>query len=202
MADTPKIGAPFEAQFHEGRMQEWIIQRLIRQIHTATLVKVLKVYPTAGAVGFVDVRPLIQQQTTNDVVIDSAPMYRMPFMRVQGGQSALIIDPVEGDLGLAVFCERDITAVVRSQSEGPAPTNRAYDAGDGVYLGGFLNQDPEQWLKFAPTGGSELVSPLFGIRGEVTTTDNVKVGTGASGQFTTPTGQTVTVQDGIITNIY
>ena len=31
---------------------------------------------------------------------------------------------------------------------------------------------------------------------------NVQVGTGATGSFTTPTGQTVTVQDGIVTNIY
>lgn len=200
MADTPKIGAPFETQFHEGRMQEWIIQRLIRQIHTATLVKVLKVYPAAGAVGFVDVQPLIQQQTTNNVVIDSAPMYRMPFMRVQGGQSALIIDPVAGDLGLAVFCERDITAVVRTQDEGPAPTNRAYDAGDGVYLGGFLNQDPQQWLKFAPTGGSELVSPLFSIDGEVRTTGNVSVGSGFTGSFKDGDGYTISCVKGIVIN--
>jgi hypothetical protein len=36
----------------------------------------------------------------------------------------------------------------------------------------------------------------------LSTTGNVVVGTGASGTFTTPTGQTVTVQDGIVTNIY
>jgi len=37
VADSPKLDAPFEAQFHAGRMQEWVIQRLIRQIHTADL---------------------------------------------------------------------------------------------------------------------------------------------------------------------
>ena len=36
----------------------------------------------------------------------------------------------------------------------------------------------------------------------VQTTGNVVSGTGATGMFTTFTGQTVTVQDGIITNIY
>lgn len=36
----------------------------------------------------------------------------------------------------------------------------------------------------------------------VDTTGDFKAGTGASGSFTTPTGQTVTVQDGIITNIF
>lgn len=32
--------------------------------------------------------------------------------------------------------------------------------------------------------------------------ENLTVGNGASGTFTTPTGQTVTVQDGIVTNIF
>lgn len=41
------------------------------------------------------------------------------------------------------------------------------------------------------------------IGGTVVTVDNVlKVGVGASGSFTTPTGQIVTVQNGIITNIF
>lgn len=34
------------------------------------------------------------------------------------------------------------------------------------------------------------------------TSGNVVVGTGATGSFSTPTGKTVTVQDGIIVNIY
>jgi hypothetical protein len=38
--------------------------------------------------------------------------------------------------------------------------------------------------------------------GSVSIDGNLSVGTGASGSFTTPTGQTVTVRDGIITNIY
>lgn len=200
MADTPKIGAPFEAQFHEGRMQEWIIQRLIRQIHTSTLVKVLQVYPTSGAVGFVDVQPMVQQTTTNNVVIDTAPMYRMPYMRPQGGKSAVIVDPAEGDIGLAVFAERDITGVVNTQDLGPAPTNRAYDAGDGVYLGGFLNQDPEQWLKFFATDGAELKAPLFTVDAEVRTSGNVTVGTGYSGTAIDATGAVLTFQAGILVN--
>lgn len=158
MADSPKIGAPFETQFHEGRMQDWIIKQLIRQIHTATLVKVVKVYPIAGTVGFVDVQPMVQQATTNGVVIDGAPMYRLPYQRVQGGLSAIILDPVAGDLGLAVFAERDITAAIRSKEAGAAPTNRAYDAGDGLYLGGFLNADPTQYVQFMPDGGIDVVS--------------------------------------------
>lgn len=158
MADTPKLDAPFEAQFHNGRMQEWVIQRLLRQIHTLDLVKVLKVYPTAGTVGFVDVQRLVQQQTTNGVGVEQAPMYRFPYLRIQGGLSAIILDPVEGDIGMAGFAERDITRAVQTRDYGMAPTNRAFDAGDGLYLGGFLNADPTQYVQFKPDGGIDVVS--------------------------------------------
>ena len=38
--------------------------------------------------------------------------------------------------------------------------------------------------------------------GDVSTDSNVAVGTGASGSFSTPSGAVVTVQDGIVTNIF
>lgn len=158
MTDTPKINAPFEAQFHAGRLQEWTILRLLRTIHTADLVKVLAVYPTADTTGFVDVQPLVQERTTREVVIAQAPIYRLPYMRLQGGLSAVILDPVVGDLGLAVFAERDITNAIATRAQGAAPTDRAYSAADGLYIGGFLNADPTQYVKFDPAGGVEIVS--------------------------------------------
>jgi hypothetical protein len=54
----------------------------------------------------------------------------------------------------------------------------------------------------APTPLSPA-SPYLNINSAVVSIANVlKVGVGASGSFTTPTGQIVTVQDGIITNIF
>lgn len=199
---TPKYDAPFEAQFDPDRAQEHIILRLLRRIHTATPVKVLAVHPGTGRAGTVDVQPLILDQDTNGIVIPQTPAYGVPFLRYQAGISAVILDPVVGDIGLAVFAERDTSNVLRTYDEGAAPTDRTYSSADGFYLGGFLNTAPTQWLKFFETGGAEVVTPLLTVKGEVQTTGNVVVGTGASGSFTTPTGQTVTVQDGIIVNIF
>ncbi len=47
-----------------------------------------------------------------------------------------------------------------------------------------------------------LGGALVFVAPQTVTTGNLLAGNGASGSFTTPTGQTVTVQDGIITNIY
>lgn len=160
MTDSPRLDAPFEVQFHAGRAQEYIITRMLRGINTATLVKVQAVYPTDEDVGFVDVLPLVQQQATNGVVIDPTPMYRLPYMRMQGGVSAIVLDPAVGDIGLAVFASRDITTVIANKAPSPAATNRAYDAGDGLYLGGFLNAAPTQYLAFLPNaGGIRIVTP-------------------------------------------
>lgn len=158
MTDTPRIAPPFETQFHEGRLQAWIIQQMIRKVNTCELVKVLAVYPTAGSVGFVDVQPLVQDRTTAGVVLEQAPIYKLPYMRLQGGVSAIVLDPVVGDIGLAAYAQRDITNVVATKAQGAAPTDRVFDAGDGLYLGGFLNAEPQQYLKFLPDGGIELVS--------------------------------------------
>lgn len=189
MTDTPKLGMPFEAQVHPGRAQEWIIQRLIRGIRTATLVKVMAVHPTAGTVGFVDVVDLVQQQTTNGVVIDSAQMFRLPYLRMQGGQSAIILDPAVGDIGMAAFGQRDLSAAIATREPGAAASNRAYDAGDGLYLGGFLNADPTQFIEFLPTGGinieatgpvnvnasgaATLTAPSWTVTGPVTFNDPI-----------------------------
>lgn len=189
MTDTPRLDAPFEAQFDAGRMNEWVITRLMRTINTADLVKVLAVYPDTEAVGFVDVQRLVQQQTTLGVVINNVPIYRLPYMRLQGGQSAVILDPVVGDLGVAVFAQRDITTAASTRTEGPAPTNRAYDSGDGLYLGGFLNAAPTQWLKFLPdAAGIEVNTP-----GDLTIQTGGELQVQVGGNLTVSVAGTVTV---------
>jgi hypothetical protein len=155
----PKYDAPFEAQFDEGRAQDFIIRSLIARVHTATPVKVLAVYPLDDFAGTVDVQPLILEQDTNGVAIPQSPAYGLPYLRLQGGTSAVIIDPVVGDIGIGIFGERDTSNVVRTRGEGPAPTARTHSSADGFYLGGFLNGAPTQWVKFIASGGIDIHTP-------------------------------------------
>lgn len=50
-------------------------------------------------------------------------------------------------------------------------------------------------------GGVSLNTPLFAVDGAVKIDGTLSVSTGASGTFTTPAGLTVTVQNGVVTNI-
>lgn len=155
-----RYNSPFEANFDPERAQEFIIQKLISAIHTCQLVKVLKITPTAGKVGFVDLLPLVQDVDTNGVVVEQTPIYNVPFFRYQAGPSAVILDPAVDDIGLVMCAERDITNVKVTQTSGPAATERQYSSADALYLGGVLNPDPTQYIKFlSEAAGIEIVTP-------------------------------------------
>lgn len=150
----------FEDQFDADRQQEFIIGRMLGRVHTATLVRVLAVRPTAGKVGFVDVLPLVQEVDTARKVIQQTPIYNVPFTRYQGGPSAVVLDPAVGDIGISMFAERDITSVKSTTQQGPAATDRRHDIADALYIGGVLNAEPTQYVRFQPeAGGIDIHSP-------------------------------------------
>lgn len=157
---TP-YNSSFESQFDPDRAQEFIILQLLRMnVHTAELVRVQSVQPTTDRVGFVTVQPLVLDVDTNNIVISQSPAYNVPYLRIQGGVSAIKLDPVEGDIGLAVYAQRDITTIKATLEEGAAPTDRTFSTADGLYLGGFLNGEPQQWIEFLPeAAGIQVVSP-------------------------------------------
>jgi hypothetical protein len=106
----------------------------------------------------VDVTPLVNQVDAASNPQPHATIYDLPYMRIQGGSNAIIIDPQPGDIGVAVFASRDISQVKATQAQGNPGSARQYDYSDGLYLGGMLNGAPSQYLQFNPSGIS-LVSP-------------------------------------------
>lgn len=158
--DGFQYSSPFEAQFDEGRAQQYIIESLIAKVHTCALVKVMAVRPTAGKVGFVDVLPLVQGTDTAGNVIEQTQVYNVPYFQLQAGSSAVIMAPVAGDIGLCMFAENDITNVKASQKAGPPNTMRTHSSADGLYLGGVLNADATQFVRFKPgAAGIDIISP-------------------------------------------
>jgi len=190
------------------------IKQAIVKMQTATIVQVLACSNDGGVspFGTVDVQPMVNQIDGNNPPNSVAmpPLYGLPYLRIQGGSNAIIIDPQVGDLGIAVFASRDISNVQANQAQSNPGSWRTYDLGDGMYLGGLLNQMPLQYIQFNDNGIS-IVSPTAvtinapggcNIVGPVTANGlaagNLTPSSGANGTFSTGTGQTVTVQDGII----
>lgn len=144
---------PFEAQFHPEQAQQEYIYRILRNVSTARLVQVLAVHPYPdGSGGTVDVQPLALNTDTNGKPLVEAPIYGMPWIRIQGGASAFIVDPVVNDNGLAVFADRNSANVIAQKGPAVVGDTRTHSEMDGLYVGGVLNAPPTQWVKLSSAG--------------------------------------------------
>ena len=139
---------------------EFVISSLIGRIATITVAKVLAVTNSGGvsAVGFVDVQPMVHQADPNGKPTPHGTINHLPYVRVQGGTSAVIIDPKVGDIGLVGFCSRDISAVKRQKAPAAPGSRRQHDWADGIYIGGLLNGVPNEYIRFSSTG-VDIVTP-------------------------------------------
>jgi hypothetical protein len=153
------VGTPYN-------LLAFVFGQLMQQIQTVSLVKVLSCTNNGGLtpVGRVSVQPLVVQVSGDNVVTPHGEIADLPYMRLQGGTDAVIIDPKPGDIGVALFCSRDI-ANVKADPAGAAAAGGAtpgspgmFDWADGLYMGGFLNGNPIQYIRFS-AAGIEIVSP-------------------------------------------
>lgn len=194
-----------EAGLSPFNTQSYIINQFLLRTRTATLVQVQSVTNDGGvsAVGYVDVKVLVSRTDSLGNVTDSSMIYNVPYFRLQGGTNAIILDPQVGDIGLACIADRDISSVKASKAAAAPGSGRHHNLADAIYIGGILNGVPSQYIQFGPDGITVLSPSHVTVQAPlVSAIGNLSVSTGATGSFTTPTGNVVTVQDGIVTNIY
>ena len=102
----------------------------------------------SGPTGYVTAKPLVCQVDGFGETLDPAELFRVPYARMQGGVAALVIDPVPGDIGLAVFAKSDCSGVAQMQSKPVQPGSfRKFSMSDGFYLSGFLNRAPSVYVE-------------------------------------------------------
>lgn len=138
----------------------FVIGQALARLSTATLVRVVSVTNNGGLspVGFVDVHPLVNQLDGAGNAVPHAVLHQLPYFRLQGGTDAVILDPKVGDIGMAAFGSRDLSAVKASKQQANPGSWRTHDMADGLYFGGLLNGTPVQYVQFT-AGGINVVSP-------------------------------------------
>jgi hypothetical protein len=170
---------------------QFIIQSMLAKMNTAAVVKVVACTNNGGLSpwGTVDVIPLVNQVTGDNVNVPHGTVFKLPYSRLQGGLNAVILDPEPGDIGLAVFASRDSSAVkadpaaavANAGNKGTPPgSGRQYAKADGFYFGGFLNAQPQQYVQFSPAGikvssptAVTVVAPSITLDGPVHVTGTV-----------------------------
>lgn len=145
----------------------------------------------------------------------------VPVVFPHGGGCTLTFPVKAGDECLVVFASRSIDAWWQSGGIQPPSDSRTHSLADGFAILGPMSQankissiststtqlrsnDGSTVIDLDAVGKAINITAPAGttVHADLATTGNLVAGNGASGSFTTPTGQTVTVQDGIVTNIF
>ena len=133
---------------------EFLIKTLTRDMSTAIPVIITAVQAgDTNAAGYVDARPLVAQIDAWGNSLPMAAIHHLPYFRLQSGRAAVVLDPVVGDIGLAVFAQSDCSNVKQGANQTVQPGSwRKFDQSDGFYVGGFLNKSVDTFVRLAQDG--------------------------------------------------
>lgn len=140
----------------DANVQEFLFHRMLMSNAFITLALVTGISEDGD---LVTVRPLVEGFTGAGEIIPKTEIYGVPVWRLQRGASALIMPPVAGDIGILAICDRDISGVKATKEPSLPGSNRVHNYADALYLGGVLNSEPSQYVRFRDDG-IDIVSPL------------------------------------------
>ena len=148
---------------NEFNTLSFVFRMLLADVQTATLVEVIECTNDGGLspIGTVTVQPLVNQMSGNRQATPHGQIYGCVYTRFSGGLNAVIMDPQPNDIGLMVFCSRDISAVLAAMAAANPGSFRVFDWADGVYVMGVpLGVTPTQYVQFLNGGGGiKVTSP-------------------------------------------
>ena len=143
-----------QTAYGEWNKTNFQIQQLLAKMQTSIPVQVVRCTNDGGVspVGLVDIMPMVNQVDAAGNPIKHATIFNVPYVRIQGGNNAIIIDPEPGDIGIAHFASRDISKIKSTKKPGNPGSARQYSFSDAMYTGGMLNGTPTQYMQFSADG--------------------------------------------------
>lgn len=152
---------------------EFVIQNAIRgQVHTAIPVKVQAVNGL-----FVDVLPLVSSVDGYGQAVEPTTLFHLPVFRYHAGVAAVIVDPVPGDIGLAVFAQADSSNVNTDTDTPQQPGSfRRYSMSDGFFFNGFHKADPSVYIEVTQEGVVNIQAATVNISGSVNIAGDANIG--------------------------
>lgn len=179
MADTVQGVRKIDSDTSFVNAMSFMIKNQVRgMVNTALPVVVTGVDPggTDGAAGYVDVKPMVTQTDATGGRLDPVDLFHLPYFRIQAGTAAIVIDPVVGDIGLAIFAQSDCSTLGQDADTPVQPGSfRRFDQADGFYIGGFLNAAPTSWIEMTQDGKIKITGTLE-LTGGMTVTDDIVAG--------------------------
>jgi hypothetical protein len=188
--------ATFSDGTNDFNTMDFVARRVLAGAVIATLVQVKAVNGNT-----VNAQPLVNQVDGLGNATPHGIINNLRWIQLQGGPCAILIPPVVGDIGLAVFADRDISSVVANKGQANPGSWRRNDYADGVYVTCIsgINETPSESIELTSAGINITTPGGFSITSpDVTTSGNLEVGSGVSATFATLDGHTATFQQGIL----
>ncbi|OXM32292.1 phage baseplate protein [Salmonella enterica] len=181
MADH--LFTPTSAQTSDAENLSYVFKKLLSGAFFIELVEVTAIRGAAPNL-VVDVIPLVTRTDPSGATIQNSEIFNVPVFRLQRGASAVIMNPVPGDIGMIAICDRDNSIARANRKQSVPGSKRTHSKSDALYLGGFLNQAPTQYVEFADNkinivapNGVNITTPDMYVSGNIRAggdiTDNV-----------------------------
>ena len=158
----------------------YVVRQLISEmVNTSALVSVNGV-ETAGhenAAGNLSATPLVAQTDARGNKLPMAQIPKLRFFRYQAGKAAIVLDPVAGDQGVAVFFKQDSSGVKGGATEAVVPGSfRAFDQSDGVVFPSVQGAAPSVWIELKQDETITIHAPQ-GVKIETDKVVDIEAGT-------------------------
>ncbi|WP_148245065.1 phage baseplate protein [Enterobacter asburiae] len=181
MADY--LFTPTSAQTSDAENLSYVFKKLLSGAFFIELVEVTAIRGTAPNL-VVDVIPLVTRTDPSGATIQNSKIFNVPVFRLQRGASAVIMNPVAGDIGMIAICDRDNSIARANRKQSVPGSKRTHSKSDALYLGGFLNTQPTQYIEFTDNkinivapNGVNITTPDMYVSGNIRAggdiTDNV-----------------------------
>lgn len=181
MADH--LFTPTSAQTSDAENLSYVFKKLLSGAFFIELVQVTAIRGDSPNL-VVDVIPLVTRTGPSGATIQNSEIFNVPVFRLQRGESAVIMNPVPGDIGMIAICDRDNSIARANRKQSVPGSKRMHSKSDALYLGGFLNQAPTQYVEFADNkinivapNGVNITTPDMYVSGNIRAggdiTDNV-----------------------------
>lgn len=96
----------------------------------------------------VSIKPLISQRDADNNKIELPEIFNVPYFRYGAGNTAVKLDPKPGDIGFFIVFKSDSNNIKKGDSSQIMPdTFINYPLYSGVYVGGILMNEPENYIE-------------------------------------------------------
>lgn len=151
-----------------------------------------------------DLQPAIQRVLQDNTFQDRSVLSNVPVLELGGNGLSIKIPLKEGDTGIVIFCDRDITLFKQEKSNTQPNTLRKHDLSDGIFIpmrfgntgsSNILIQSEDEATQFEITSSGINIKGNITVDGEITATDvktttNVSLKDHKHGGVTTGSGST------------